>query len=224
MDYYIKNAKGKVFKLKEYLDIYIGNPYNEINLINLESFLEELGFYIKKNEMYKENSKREKLKYFLSNLTRIIQSDLEYNEKQDIINIFAIIQAEFQQPIDQKYTNVYMFDHNKRQFNPFGYFHLKLSEKINNTYKNIKINKNTKNTKNTIKKISRSINKIKSRNKSTNRNINMNKNTNISRIINRIKSTIKSKSKSKSKSKIKNKSRSRNISRSKSRKEVEVKI
>ena len=211
MDYYIKNAKGKVFKLKEYLDKYIDNPYNEINLINLESFLEELGFYIKKNEMYKENSKREKLKYFLSNLTRIIQSDLEYNEKQDIINIFAIIQAEFQQPIDQKYTNVYMFDHNKRQFNPFGYFHLKLSEKINNTYKNITINKNTKNT---IKKISRSINKIKSRNRNTNMNI--------SRIINRIKSTIKSKSKSKSKSKIKNKSR--NISRRKSRKEVEVKI
>ena len=216
MDYYIKNAKGKVFKLKEYLDIYIGNPYNEINLINLESFLEELGFYIKKNEMYKENSKREKLKYFLSNLTRIIQSDLEYNEKQDIINIFAIIQAEFQQPIDQKYTNVYMFDHDNKPFNPSGYFHLKLSEKINNTYKNIKINKNTKNTKNTIKKISRSINKIKSRNRNTNMNI--------SRIINRIKSTIKSKSKSKSKSKIKNKSRSRNISRSKSRKEVEVKI
>ena len=215
MDYYIKNAKGKVFKLKEYLDIYIGNPYNEINLINLESFLEELGFYIKKNEMYKENSKREKLKYFLSNLTRIIQSDLEYNEKQDIINIFAIIQAEFQQPIDQKYTNVYMFDHDNKPFNPSGYFHLKLSEKINNTYKNITINKNTKNT---IKKISRSINKIKSRNRNTNKNTNMN----ISRIINRIKSTIKSKSKSKSK--IKNKSRSRNISRSKSRKEVEVKI
>ena len=170
MDYYIKNAKGKVFRLKKYLDKYIDNPYNEINLKNLESFLEELGFYIKNNEMYKENSKRKKLKYFLSNLTRIIQSNLEYSEKQDIIDTFANIQAEFQQPMNKEYKNVYMFHHNKTQFNPSGYFHLKLSEKINNKYENIT---NTRIHKKTVKKrsrnISRSINRNISRSRSRSR-------------------------------------------------------
>jgi hypothetical protein len=166
---YIKNAKGKVFRLKKYLDNYIDNPNND-NLIILESFLEQLGFYIKNNENFKENSKRIKLKYFLSNLTTIIQSDLEYSKKLDIINIFSTIQAEFQQPINKEYNNVYMFDHNNRQFNPSGYFHLKLSQKINKKYQNIT---NTSIHKKTIKKnktinIGRTIKRTRSRSRSRN--------------------------------------------------------
>ena len=124
---YIENAEGKVFRLKEYLDNYIDNPDN-YKLQKLESFFEELGFYIKNDEANKENYKIKitKLKYFLSNLKTIIQSNIEYSKKLDIIDIFATIQAEFQQPRNEKYKNVYMLDHNKRQFSPFGYFHLEL--------------------------------------------------------------------------------------------------
>ena len=195
---YIKNAKGKIFRLKKYLDNYIDNPNND-NLKELESFLEELGFYIKKNEMYEENSKRIKLKYFLSNLTRIIQSNLEYSEKQDIIDTFANIQAEFQQPIDQKYTNVYMFDNNERQFNPFGYFHSELSQKINNKYENIT---NTRIHKKTVKKRSRNISR------SINRNISRSINRNINR------SRIKNRSRSRNRSRNRSRSRSRSRTRS----------
>ena len=159
---YIKNAK-KVFRLKKYLDNYIDNP-NKYNLIILESFLEQLGFYIKNDEAYKENYKIKitKLKYFLSNLITIIQSNMEYSKKQDIINIFATIQAEFQQPSNQEYKNVYIFD-NKRQLHPSGYFHSELSQKINKKYENII---NTKINNKTIKKISRSRDKSTGRSRS----------------------------------------------------------
>jgi hypothetical protein len=188
---YIENAKGKVFRLKEYLDNYIDNPDN-YNLKKLESFFEELGFYIKNDEANEKNYKIKinKLKYFLSNLITIIQSNMEYSKKQDIINIFATIQAEFQQPRNEEYKNVYILDHNKRQYSPFGHFHLELSQKINKKYENIT---NTKiNNKTTRRNRNRSRDKSITTNRSRTRR--MTRNRTRSRNISRSRSRSRSRS------------------------------
>lgn len=116
-----------VIELIKLVNNYIDNPTHK-NLKILEAFFENLGFYIKKNELNKIYEKTKRLKQFLENLKIITKNNL--NCRKDIIDTFATIQAEFQQPRDIDTYDIIFINEYNNQHHSFGYFHLKLSENI----------------------------------------------------------------------------------------------